>query len=140
MVRGRLLALDFHPSSLLSSDVAKSGGVDMRGSSTSTSWNGRKLWLKSQIGITWINALVRTAAIPLHGVDFWHIFETQVILTQVILTQVILTQVILRQNATAKTFTSDAFILSRLRFALPRRQSPITYFYDDATFLLNTAP
>jgi hypothetical protein len=130
MVRGRLLALDFHPSSLLSSDVAKSGGVDMRGSSTSTSWNGRKLWLKSQIGITWINALVRTAAIPLHGVDFWHIFETQVILTQVIL----------RQNATAKTFTSDAFILSRLRFALPRRQSPITYFYDDATFLLNTAP
>jgi hypothetical protein len=47
----------------------------------STSWNGRKLWLKSQIGIMRINALVRTGAIPLSGVDFWHIFETQVIAT-----------------------------------------------------------
>ena len=45
----------------------------------STSWNGRKLWLKSQISIMRINALVRTAAIPLPGVDFWHIFETQVL-------------------------------------------------------------
>ena len=43
----------------------------------STSWNGRKLWLNSQIGIMRINALVRIAAIPLLGVDFWHIFETQ---------------------------------------------------------------
>ena len=41
-------------------------------------WNDRKLWLNSQIGIMRINALVRTAAIPLPGVDFWHIFETQV--------------------------------------------------------------
>ncbi|KAF5416818.1 MAG: hypothetical protein C5S48_01825 [Candidatus Methanogaster sp.] len=43
----------------------------------STSWDGRKLWLKSQIGIMRINALVWAAAIPLTGVDFWYIFETQ---------------------------------------------------------------
>ena len=40
--------------------------------------NGRKLWLKSQIDIMRTNTLVRTATIPLPGVDFWHIFETQV--------------------------------------------------------------
>ena len=44
----------------------------------STAWNGRKLWLKRQIGIMRINALMWAAAIPLPGVDFWHIFETQV--------------------------------------------------------------
>ena len=50
--------------------------VDAEGMA-STSWNGRKLWLNSQIGIMRINALARTATIPLLGVDFWHIFETQ---------------------------------------------------------------
>ena len=43
------------------------------------------------------------------------------------------------QKATAETDASDAYEIT-LALCIVRRQCPVTYFYDDATFLLNTAP
>jgi len=37
-----------------------------------------------------INALVWTGAIPLSGVDFWHIFETQVIVALILIAYLVL--------------------------------------------------